>query len=157
MQARISELQSELDLVNARRNFHDTMTQFAYQSDANGAGVNALKAHIDAIAVSIPSSSGARSAGARGGSAPARSPRRRPRARRAREATHSGRLGIWDLAANVMRLSDKLRTIDAVDRRTAALQDTFTQIRTPPRRGSRRSRRAVTPSRSRRIRPTAPP
>src|SRR5437763_738087 len=44
----------------------------------------------------------------------------------------SGRLGIWDQAANVLRLRDKIRTIDIVDRRTAALQDTFTQIRTPP-------------------------
>ena len=58
VQTRISELQSELDLVNARRNLHGSMSQFTYQSDANGAGVNALKAHIDAIAVSIPSSSG---------------------------------------------------------------------------------------------------
>jgi small-conductance mechanosensitive channel len=41
-------------------------------------------------------------------------------------------LGIWDLAANVLRLSGKISTIDAIDRRTAALQDTFTQIRTPP-------------------------
>jgi small-conductance mechanosensitive channel len=32
----------------------------------------------------------------------------------------------------VVRLSDKLRTIDAADRRTAALQKTFAQIRTPP-------------------------
>src|SRR5689334_7514661 len=72
VQTRISELQSELDLVNARRNFHGSMSQFTYQSDTNGAGVNALKAHIDAIAVSIPSSSGgAGLAGSATGSAPA--------------------------------------------------------------------------------------
>ena len=46
------------------------MSQFAYQSDANGSGANALKAHIDAIAASIPSSSGgAGPAGAAAGSA----------------------------------------------------------------------------------------
>ena len=134
VQTRISELQSELDLVNARRNFHGSLSQFTYQSDANGAGVNALKAHIDAIAVSIPSSSGGTgpagsSAGAASGSA---------RAPTASSPLSSGsnngseRLGIWDLAANVLRLSDKIRTIDIVDRRTAALQATFTQIRTPP-------------------------
>jgi small-conductance mechanosensitive channel len=130
VQTRISELQSELDLVNARRNLHGSMSQFTYQSDANGAGVNALKAHIDAIAVSIPSSSGgAGPAGSASGSAAA------PTASSPLSSgsdNGSGRLGIWDLAANVLRLSDKIRTIDMVDRRTAALQDTFTQIRTPP-------------------------
>ena len=138
VQTRISELQSELDLVNARRNLHGSMSQFTYQSDANGAGVNALKAHIDAIAVSIPSSSsGAGPAGAAAGSAAgsASGSAAAPTASgplSSRSDNGSGRLGIWDLAANVLRLSDKIRTIDIVDRRTAALQDTFTQIRTPP-------------------------
>jgi len=134
LQTRISELQSELDLVNARLNFHGSMSQFTYQSDRNGAGVNALKAHIDAIAVSIPSlSGGAGPAGAAAGSplgsaaAPTASS---PLSSGSNNG--SGRLGIWDLAANVLRLSNKIRTIDVVDRRTAALQDTFTKIRTPP-------------------------
>ena len=134
VQARLSELQSELDLVNARRNFHGSMSQFTYQSDANGAGVNALKAHIDAIAVSIPSSSGG--AGPMGAAAGSASGSTAPPTTSSRPSSGgdngSGRLGIWDLAANALRLSDKLRTIDLVDRRTAALQDTFTQMRTPP-------------------------
>ena len=134
LQAKVSELQSELDLVNARRNFHGSMSQFTYQSDANGAGVNALKAHIDAIAVSIPSSSGGAgptgaAAGSASGSAAATTTSSPPGSG---GDNGSERLGIWDLAANVLRLSDKLSTIDLVDRRTATLQDTFTQIRTPP-------------------------
>jgi small-conductance mechanosensitive channel len=134
LQARLSELQSELDLVNARRNFHGSMSQFTYQSDANGAGVNALKAHIDAIAVSIPSSSGgAGPMGAAAGSASgSTAPPTASSPPSSRGDNGSGRLGIWDLAANALRLSDKLRTIDLADRRTAALQDTFTQMRTPP-------------------------
>jgi small-conductance mechanosensitive channel len=40
--------------------------------------------------------------------------------------------GIWDLAATVFRLSAKAETIDTVDQRTAELQETFTEIRTPP-------------------------
>lgn len=130
-QSRRAELQSELDLVNARRNLLSTMVQFEYQSDANGSGASALKEHIDAIAASIPS--------AAGGSAPAGS----AASRTASSSDSQGsllnpsedgtrRLGIWDLAANVLRLSDKIRTIESIDRRTAALQDTFTQIRTPP-------------------------
>jgi small-conductance mechanosensitive channel len=134
VQARISELQSELDLVNARRNLHSSISQFTYQSDANGTGVNALKAHIDAIAVSIPSSVGAAgpaspAAGSASGSAAAPTAASPPSSR---SDNGSGRLGIWDLASNVLRLSGKLRTIDMVDHRTAALQNTFTQIRTPP-------------------------
>jgi small-conductance mechanosensitive channel len=133
LQTRISELQSELDLVNARRNFHGSMSQFTYQSDANGAGVNALKAHIDAIAVSIPSSSGG--TGPTGAASSPSASAAAPTGSNAPSSgsdNGSGRLGIWDAAANVLRLSDKMRTIDIVDRRTAALQETFTQIRTPP-------------------------
>jgi small-conductance mechanosensitive channel len=132
VQARREELQGELDLVNARRNLLASMVQFEYQSDANGSGASALKEHIDAIAASIPS--------AAGGSAPAGTA---ANASASSSASSQGSLlnpsddgtrrpGIWDLAANVLRLSDKMRTIEAIDRRTAALQETFTQIRTPP-------------------------
>jgi small-conductance mechanosensitive channel len=130
VQTKISELQSELDLVNARRNLHGSMSQFIYQSDANGAGANALKAHIDAIAASIPSSSSGAvptGSGSSSAAAPAASNPPSPGS-----DNGSGRVGLWDLASNVLRLSDKLRTIDMVDRRTADLQNTFTQIRTPP-------------------------
>jgi small-conductance mechanosensitive channel len=134
VQARIAELQSELDLVNARRNLLASIAQFTYQSDASGTGASALKSHIDAIAASIPSSSGgagraAPAAGSTPGSVAA------PTASSAPSSLNdngSGRLGIWDLGSNVARLSDKLRTIDTVDRRTAALQSTFAQIRTAP-------------------------
>jgi small-conductance mechanosensitive channel len=42
------------------------------------------------------------------------------------------KFGIWDLASTVFRLSAKASTIEMVDRRTADLQEVFTQIRTPP-------------------------
>jgi small-conductance mechanosensitive channel len=129
--ARRAELQSELDLVNARRNLLSTMVQFEYQSDANGSGASTLKEHIDAIAASIPS--------AAGGSAPASTAANRNVSNSESQGSFlnpsddgTRRLGIWDLAANVLRLSDKIRTIEAIDRRTADLQETFAQIRTPP-------------------------
>jgi hypothetical protein len=43
-----------------------------------------------------------------------------------------GPLGIWDLAANVVRLSEKVAAIDTIDKRSAALQ-------TLSRRSARRS------------------
>ena len=134
MQARISQLQSELDLVNARRNLYSSIAQFTYQSDANGTGASALKAHIDAIAASLPSSS----SGAAPAAAAAGSPAGSVAASTALSASGSGsengagRIGIWDLASNVMRLADKLRIINTADRRTADLQNTFTQIGAPP-------------------------
>jgi len=134
MQARIAELQSELDLVNARRNLHGSMSQFTYESDANGTGANALKAHIDAIAASIPTSSRGGGPASPAGSSSTGS-LATPTVSGPLSTTSdngSGRLGLWELASNVLRLSDKLRTIDMVDRRTAALQNTFTQIRTAP-------------------------
>ncbi|HEX2789893.1 MAG TPA: mechanosensitive ion channel family protein, partial [Steroidobacteraceae bacterium] len=42
------------------------------------------------------------------------------------------RMGIWELATNVFKLSDKISTIKAIDRGTAALGDTFAKIRSAP-------------------------
>jgi small-conductance mechanosensitive channel len=129
LQSRISVLQGQLDLVNARRNMLSNMAQFASETDATGFGANALKAHIDAIAASIPAASGTplpvAQASADTGSSPG-----------AAESPAAGssisRFGIWDLAATVFRLSAKARTIEQIDQRTAELEQTFNVIRTPP-------------------------
>ena len=127
LQAKISAQQSELDLINARRNLLSNMAQFDSQSDANGFGANALKAQIDAIAASIPSASIA---------APSRSASGAATSAEAAPDSAAGaslqKFGIWDLAATVFRLSGKARTIEAVDQRTAELQELFKRIRTPP-------------------------
>jgi small-conductance mechanosensitive channel len=130
LQAELAGLQSQLDLVNARRNLLNTMAEFAHESDANGSGVSALKEHINAIAASIPAAtSGAMpevgtngEAGQAGAAAPLS----------VTEQGTAGRSGIWDLGANAVRLSGKVATIDELDRRTEALQQTFTQIRAMP-------------------------
>jgi small-conductance mechanosensitive channel len=129
-----AELQSELDLVNARRNLLGTMSQFVYQSDANGSGASALKEHIDAIAASIPSATGAAIAAPVGaGSTPAASTSTPNSGGLIQtQESSSRRLGIWDLTGNVLRLSSKVSTIDAIDAHTASLQETFKQIRTQP-------------------------
>ncbi|HEX7114843.1 MAG TPA: mechanosensitive ion channel family protein [Steroidobacter sp.] len=125
LQARVSALQSELDLVNARRNFLANMARFEHENDEEGFGPNALKAHIDAIAASIPSSDAAPpETGPATAAAPAAS---------SKAATGSlAGFGIWDLTAAVLRLQAKARTIESVDRRTVELKELFTQIRTPP-------------------------
>ena len=120
LQSRISVLQGQLDLVNARRNMLSNMAQFASETDATGFGANALKAHIDAIAASIPAASGTplpvAQASADSGSNPgaADSP--------VAAGSSLSRFGIWDLAATVFRLSAKARTIEQIDQRTAELR-----------------------------------
>ncbi|HEX7236509.1 MAG TPA: hypothetical protein VF405_06075 [Gammaproteobacteria bacterium] len=127
LQARVAELQSALDLVNARRNLLNNMQEFAHETDANGSGVTALKDQINAIAASIPAASGVMpelGVTEEGGTANA------PPA--PAEQIGARRFGIWDLGRNVLRLQNKLATIDEVDRRTKELQQTFMQSRTAP-------------------------
>lgn len=128
LQDKGAELQGEMDMLNARHNLLDTMSEFSNANDANGAGARALKAQIDAIANSIPSLNAAATPAAGSGTAATATA---PVLDTAAENS-SSRLGIWDLASNVLRLRQKIRTIDAVDERTASLQTTFTTIRTPP-------------------------
>jgi len=127
MQEKLSELQGELDMVNARKNLLDTMAQFVNESDARKASASALKAHIDAIAVSIPA---ARAPGSAPGSASVAAPATAAPAPTL--SSTSDRIGIWELGTNVLRLAKKMRTIDAIDERTAALEQVFVQIRTKP-------------------------
>jgi small-conductance mechanosensitive channel len=131
--AKLSELQGELNMVNARKNLLDTMTQFVNESDARKANASALKAHIDAIAVSIPSVNiGPEPAPSASLSTPAASSAALAPNLPASSGSAPDRLGIWGLATNVLRLSKKVSTIDAIDGRTAALQETFRMIGTAP-------------------------
>ena len=125
LQARLAVLQGELDLINARRNLFSNMTQFANES----AGANALKAHIDAIAASIPSASAAPVTTT---TTTTTTPASGSTSVTAAVSTSLSQFGIWDLTATVLRLSAKARTIETVDSRTAELQETFTQIRNAP-------------------------
>ncbi len=128
LQARVAELQSELDVVNARRNLLNSMLEFEHETDANGSGVTALKEQINAIAASIPAASGVMpELGAVEAATPVAGT-----ARATTEQVSACRFGIWDLAANVLRLQGKLSTIDDIDRRTEELQQTFAQIREAP-------------------------
>lgn len=132
MRERLRVLQGELDMVNAQRNMLANMTQYAAQNDTNGFGANALKAHIDAIAASIPAAVPTPTP-----VLPAAAPT--PAASTSDSSalslvanTSLTRFGIWDLTATVLRLSAKARTIDTVSDRTAQLQSVLDGIRKPP-------------------------
>jgi small-conductance mechanosensitive channel len=128
---KLSELQGELDMFDARKNLLDTMAQFMSESDSKTASANTLKAHIDAIAMSVPSA-GTAPAPSTAASSPAKSPAAAPPTLAAGGSGSSSRSGIWDLAGNALRLSAKVGTINAIDRRTAALEQTFMKIRSAP-------------------------
>jgi hypothetical protein len=117
-------------MVDARKNLLDTMKEFVSERDPKGAGANALKQQIDAIAASIPTSTALAAPGASAtpGSA---STGASPTATGAGKAGPS-RYGIWELATNVLQLRNKISTIDVIDRRTADLARTFEQISAPP-------------------------
>jgi small-conductance mechanosensitive channel len=131
-QAKISELQGELELINARKSLLGSMSAFADRGDAGGFDAIALKAQIEAMAVTMSTSSNL---------SPASSGTAAPNAGVAAagplaavtgaSAGAAARSGIWALAANVVRLSEKITTIDAIDAQTVALQTTFAQIRAP--------------------------
>ena len=138
LQAKIAELQGELDLINARKSLLGTLSTFANQSDPNGSGGNALKAQIEAMAVTMPTAANATgtpnppaadAAGAAGtGGGKTAAPLS---VLTGASSSAAARFGIWDLAANAVRLSEKIATIDIIDARTSALQATFSQISAP--------------------------
>ena len=139
LQAKISALQGELGLIGARKNLLSTMSEFA--NDADGSSANALRAQIDAMAAALPSAgipAGPSRAPSPGAAAPATptpaSPAPAPAAAPAAAHANSGlsaKFGLWDLGENVLRFSEKIDTINAIDKRTEALQTTFAQIRAP--------------------------
>ena len=121
MQAKIAELQGEIDLINAKKSMIGSIASAVNGGDANGWQAR-LRAQIDAMAVALPSAHGVQPAQAPRRTtaqhpAGAPSPCARPRA-----SPPASRFGIWDVAANVFKLSEKISSIDAIDRRTAALQ-----------------------------------
>jgi small-conductance mechanosensitive channel len=133
IEAKLPELQGELAMVNARKNLLDTMAEFVTTSDPKAAGAVALKARIDAIAATIPGASAtpssapspALSSGSAGPSVTSPAVIDSGRAAPART-------GIWDLGTAVLRQRTKIKTIDLISQRTAALAQTFAKISEEP-------------------------
>jgi len=125
--AKLTELRGELAMVDARRNLLDTMTAFTDQNSPAQASVGALKAHIDAIAATLPTLS------VTPGSASAPSATQTSAAPTATSGgnetkTAGTRSGIWDLGAMAVNLHGKIKSIDLVDQRTELLGKTFLKV-----------------------------
>ncbi len=132
VEAKINELEGVRDLINTKKNILNTMTDLV--TGAGGTSAGSLKAQIDAMEVAMPSTAAPSTANSAASTAsPAGNASATPSLLGPTNtpAATVGRFGLWDLAANVFRLSDKANTITSIDRRTAALQATLAQIRAP--------------------------
>jgi small-conductance mechanosensitive channel len=124
LQSKIAELQGELDLLNAKKSMLGNIASAVNGSDARD--VSSLRSQIDAMAVALPGTA-TTSAGTATPAAQAAPHLAAPAASSAAPAAPS-RFGVWDEAANVFKLSEKISSIDAIDRRTGALQTALVQI-----------------------------
>jgi small-conductance mechanosensitive channel len=125
LQAKIAELQGELDLINVKK---DILSNIAGVASANGGeNADALRSQIDAMAVALPTAGSASTPAAPGSQKTAPAPN--PLTAAASESPAASRFGLWDVAADVFRLSEKMSAVDAVDRRTQALSTYLAQIR----------------------------
>jgi small-conductance mechanosensitive channel len=132
--AKLTELQGELSLVDARKNLLDTMTEFVDTSDAKTAAASALKAQINAIAAAVPGSGNGTAAASSTTAVPVASAGATTAASNDGRAASASpeRYGIWQLGTNVLTQRNKIATIDLVDQHTAALAKTFKTISTLP-------------------------
>jgi small-conductance mechanosensitive channel len=125
--SKLIELQGELAMLAARRNLLDTMTEFTDQNSPNQASVGALKAHIDAIAATLPALNSTPASTA--GPSPAQTNAVSGTSLSGGESKPpAARTGIWDLGATAVSLHRKIASIDLVDQRTEALAKTFLKV-----------------------------
>ena len=128
--AKLSELQGERDLTDARLSIIDTMADFVETSGAFGAGSNSLKMQIDAMALALPGVETAATAAAPTSATAAIAKESAVEAQPA-PALVSADGGLWQLAHNVVRLAARKGDIEAQDRAAAVVQDAFIQARAP--------------------------
>jgi len=125
--AKLTELQGEFAMLAARRNLLDTMTEFTDQNSPKQASVSALKAHIDAIAATLPTLSVASgSTAAPSATQTSAAPTAIPSGGEIKAA--ATRSGIWELGVTAVNLHRKIDSIDVVDLHTAALAKTFLEV-----------------------------
>ena len=135
VKSKLSELQGELAMNAARANLLDTMGEFVNQRDPKSADAEALKAHIDAIAASIPtdSSSSGPPMSAATTAAFSAAARPVPALSSAGAEKSNVRDGIWELAKNVFDLRAKIKAIEAIDAGSKDLADLFHKYSEAPR------------------------
>ncbi len=131
IEAKLPELQGELAMVDARKNLLDAMAEFVTSNDPKAAGANALKAQIDAIAATVPSSS-ITAAAASSAATSSTTTSSIIAAPAANEGSRAAGSGIWELGSIALRQKKKIDTIEVIEGHTAALTQTFQKISAAP-------------------------
>ncbi|MBA3915728.1 MAG: mechanosensitive ion channel, partial [Acidobacteriales bacterium] len=125
LQATVAELQSELDLMNARREALKAVEDFVTGTNVP-AGTGGLRAQIEVLARSLPAAaSKPGTTSDQGAVAPAAS--KTTTTTRAKPSPG----GIWGLASDLFALSSKQRTLRGIKDRSDQLVKLSTSVRTP--------------------------
>jgi len=122
----IAETRSEIDLATARKDAVASMVQFASGASSGGFGATGLRRQIEALARTIPATA-TQTAGKENSAGPTE-PVTIPAASGARKAEVSG---IWGLAADLISLSGKARTLDGRIAASNALAQNTKDLRVP--------------------------
>ena len=126
LQSQLAETEAELDLAKARRDQVHSMAEFLNQASGTGLGATGLQAQIQALADSVPAASAPTNNSDESSAKEQISP-----ALIAAAANKPAPSGIWDLTADLLALSQKIRTVDGAVEQTKALAARSREIRTP--------------------------
>ena len=121
MQAQVDELESEINLLQARRDALNTMVEFVASSTSGGLG---LRAQIEELARSVPASI----SHPQGTNATGNTPESTTNNQVARKAPPTG---IWGLSADLVHLSSKRSTLSNQLSATRELSDACKNMRKP--------------------------
>jgi small-conductance mechanosensitive channel len=122
----LAETQSELQLVEVRRDVIRGMLEFVSGTSASGVGATGLRGQIEALARSVPAANAGQGSQNNGSHASASaSPVAAPSNRESQPS------GIWGLAGDLISLSRKISAIDGSIRATDQLSETAKKLRAP--------------------------
>jgi small-conductance mechanosensitive channel len=125
LQERLAETQSELDLLNARKDAVHTMVDFVSGASASGFGASGLRAQIEALGRSVaPEAS-------RSSAEPGNAPATTQQAAAGSSVIRQQPSGIWGLAADLFALSSKNEALDERVKSTDALIQNAKLMRAP--------------------------
>jgi len=126
LDSQIAETQSELAFRQARRDALRNMLQFATETSTSGTGATGLWAQIEELARSVPDALSDAE-----GTLPEQNTTEKISESTSLSANTQQPSGIWGLAADVLKLSRKVRTLDEQIRSTDQLTQAAKQLREP--------------------------
>lgn len=122
LEATVSELQGEIALIQARRDAVQSMAQFVSTSSASATGAASLKAQIEGLAASVPTVT----------TSVAETSKTQAQAASPVSVSSAPDLsGIWDVTADIFRLSSKRSRVNALIAETNALSSSSAKMRGP--------------------------